>query len=51
VEKTSSANDTTTEVIVLNKDERLEEIARMLGGMTITEQTRAHANEMIAGQG
>jgi len=51
VEKTSRADDTITEVIALNKEERLEEIARMLGGMTITEQTRAHANEMIAGQG
>jgi DNA repair protein RecN (Recombination protein N) len=51
VEKTSRADDTSTDVIVLNRDERLEEIARMLGGMTITEQTRAHANEMIAGQG
>ena len=51
VEKTSGTNSTTTDVIALNKHERLEEIARMLGGMTITEQTRAHANEMIAGQG
>jgi DNA repair protein RecN (Recombination protein N) len=51
VEKTSRADDTSTDVIVLNREERLEEIARMLGGMTITEQTRAHANEMIAGQG
>ena len=50
VEKTSKADDTSTDVVVLNRDERLEEIARMLGGMTITEQTRAHANEMIAGQ-
>jgi DNA repair protein RecN (Recombination protein N) len=51
VEKSSQDKDTTTSVIALNADERLEEIARMLGGMTITEQTRAHANEMIAGQG
>ena len=51
VEKTSKADATSTDVVALNRDERLEEIARMLGGMTITEQTRAHANEMIAGQG
>ncbi len=50
VEKTSRADDTTTDVIALSKPERLEEIARMLGGRTITEQARAHADEMIAGQ-
>ena len=50
VEKTKKANDTSTDVIALSDDERLEEIARMLGGMTITEQTRAHASEMIANQ-
>lgn len=49
VEKTRSIDDTTTSVIALNADERLEEIARMLGGLTITDQTRAHASEMIAG--
>jgi DNA repair protein RecN (Recombination protein N) len=48
VEKTSRHNETSTEVFALNDDERLEEIARMLGGVTITEQTRAHASEMIA---
>ena len=31
---------------VLN-DERVEELARMLGGVTITENTRAHAREML----
>jgi DNA repair protein RecN (Recombination protein N) len=50
VEKTSKANHTTTDVIALNEHQRLEEIARMLGGLTITEQARAHADEMIAGQ-
>lgn len=49
VEKTRSIDDTTTSVIALNEDERLEEIARMLGGLTITDQTRAHASEMIVG--
>ncbi len=49
VEKTSSIDNTTTHVTTLNEAERLEEIARMLGGMTITDQTRAHASEMIAG--
>jgi DNA repair protein RecN (Recombination protein N) len=50
VEKTSKANHTTTDVMALNEHQRLEEIARMLGGLTITEQARAHADEMIAGQ-
>jgi DNA repair protein RecN (Recombination protein N) len=48
VEKTSQQNQTSTEVFALSDDERLEEVARMLGGVTITEQTRAHASEMIA---
>ena len=48
VEKCRHHNATTTEVVSLGKGERLEEIARMLGGLTITDQTRAHASEMIA---
>ena len=48
VEKISQNNATSTEVFVLSDAERLEEVARMLGGVTITEQTRAHAGEMIA---
>ena len=48
VEKSSRGNQTSTAVFALGADERLEEIARMLGGVRITEQTRAHASEMIA---
>ena len=48
VEKNNRQNETSTEVFALNDDERLEEVARMLGGVKITEQTRAHASEMIA---
>ena len=47
VEKTSAQGDTTTGVSALDQDERLEEVARMLGGVKITAQTRAHASEMI----
>lgn len=47
VTKNKTSIDTTTDVVPLNESQRLEEIARMLGGMTITEQTRAHAREMI----
>lgn len=35
---------------VLKQEERVEEIARMLGGAKITETTRKHAAEMLAGQ-
>jgi DNA repair protein RecN (Recombination protein N) len=39
---------TSTEVRLLEKQERVDEIARMLGGKTITDATIAHAEEMIA---
>jgi len=48
VEKSSQQGQTSTAVLALGEDERLEEVARMLGGVRITEQTRAHASEMIA---
>lgn len=47
VNKTKTDDSTRTDVRVLDHQQRLEEIARMLGGMKITEQTRAHAREMI----
>jgi DNA repair protein RecN (Recombination protein N) len=47
VNKSTLAQTTLTQVITLDKDERVEEIARMLGGLKITEQTRAHAREML----
>jgi DNA repair protein RecN (Recombination protein N) len=50
VTKTSDRSETSTEVIPLSDEERLEEVARMLGGVTITAQTRAHASEMLATQ-
>jgi DNA repair protein RecN (Recombination protein N) len=50
VEKVKTIDDTTTNVVPLENDARLEEVARMLGGVVISEQTRAHASEMIAGQ-
>jgi DNA repair protein RecN (Recombination protein N) len=48
VEKTSRQEQTSTRVLALSDEQRLEEVARMLGGVTITEQTRAHASEMLA---
>jgi DNA repair protein RecN (Recombination protein N) len=38
---------TRTRVTVLDADERVEEIARMLGGMKITDASRSHAREML----
>lgn len=34
-------------VVALNHDQRVEEIARMLGGVKLTEATRNHAEEML----
>jgi DNA repair protein RecN (Recombination protein N) len=36
-----------SKVTVLGKEQRVEEIARMLGGVKITETTRKHAAEML----
>jgi DNA repair protein RecN (Recombination protein N) len=47
VSKQTENKNTRTLVEPLNDQQRLEETARMLGGITITEQTRAHASEMI----
>ncbi len=47
--KTKTDSATSTDVIALDSQLRLEETARMLGGITITEQTLAHAREMIGG--
>jgi DNA repair protein RecN (Recombination protein N) len=47
VRKTTRAGKTTTTVRMLDADERVEETARMLGGVKITDQTRAHAAEML----
>jgi DNA repair protein RecN (Recombination protein N) len=38
---------TTTEVAVLDASERVEEVARMLGGETVTDAARRHAREMV----
>ncbi|MYJ94567.1 MAG: DNA repair protein RecN [Proteobacteria bacterium] len=45
--KSAQNESTRTGVQSLSRDERVEELARMLGGVEITERTRAHAEEMI----
>lgn len=49
VAKAADDAQTQTRVAPLADAERIEEIARMLGGREITEQSRAHAREMLAG--
>ena len=48
VNKSTHAETTLTQIIPLNREERVEEIARMLGGLKITEKSRAHARELLA---
>jgi DNA repair protein RecN (Recombination protein N) len=48
VSKQSKGENTRSAVKTLSAEERVEEIARMLGGMTITEQTLSHAREMLS---
>ena len=49
VTKNTSNGKVLSRVAVLGKQERIEEIARMLGGVKITETTRKHAAEMLKG--
>jgi len=48
VNKKSTKNSTKTNIVTLKNEQKTDEIARMLGGITITEQTLSHAREMIA---
>jgi len=43
-----SAGGTVSTVTPLDKSKRVEEVARMLGGLEITATTRKHAKEMLA---
>jgi DNA repair protein RecN (Recombination protein N) len=48
VSKISGDEQTFTNIRPLNKKQRTEEIARMLGGVEITQHTLDHAQEMLA---
>jgi len=48
VSKTQNNGATLSHIQALSTSERVEEIARMLGGIQITETTREHAKEMLA---
>ncbi len=49
VEKRVAGNETLSTVTALPPDERVEEIARMLSGDTVTEAARAAARALLAG--
>lgn len=51
VSKVSSEYGASTTVELLRADERLEEIARMLAGDTVTEEARAAARSLLVGGG
>ena len=48
VQKSSTENSTVSRISVLADAARVDEIARMLGGETITTTTREHARELLA---
>ncbi len=47
VEKNSDTQKTTTTIRLLNANHKIKEIARMLGGLNIGEQTLSHARELL----
>lgn len=49
ISKVSDGAATRTGITRLQKDERISELARMLGGVDITQKTIEHAAEMLAG--
>lgn len=48
VVKITDGRTTRTQIRSLQGDERREEIARMLGGLSVTDKAREHASEMLA---
>ena len=50
VSKSQRAGHAVSRVVRLDPEPRIDEIARMLGGVKIGETTRRHAAEMLAGQ-
>jgi DNA repair protein RecN (Recombination protein N) len=49
VSKAATAGRPVSQIGALDRKARIEELARMLGGMEITETTRKHAREMLTG--
>lgn len=49
VSKQSTGGQTDSQMALLNEEQKVSEIARMLGGLKLTDQTMAHAREMLLG--
>lgn len=47
VEKLQTADDTATQITPLNHTERVQELARLMGGLQITPEGLAHAQKLI----
>lgn len=50
VSKRGAGEGVATELVALNAATRVDELARMLGGLEITAKTRAHARELLTQQ-
>ena len=48
VHKQRGSEETRTAVATLDAEQRIEEVARMLGGLDLTEESLAHARKMLA---
>ena len=49
ISKVTDGKTTRTGLQVLGQEKRVEELARLLGGVEITQKTLDHAAEMLAG--
>ncbi|MDY0234522.1 MAG: DNA repair protein RecN [Gudongella sp.] len=47
IQKSSKNEQTITQVLKLSDEERVDELARLLGGVDVTETTKKHAKEML----
>ncbi|MBR5614886.1 MAG: DNA repair protein RecN [Clostridia bacterium] len=47
IEKNQQGDRTSTSVVPLDKESRVEELARIIGGVTVTDLTRQSAREML----
>ena len=47
VEKIAQKDSTSTRILLLEGPQRVEELARMIGGVELTDTTRSHAREML----
>lgn len=48
IEKEVGEDASSTHIRLLDEAQRVEELSRILGGLTVTETTRSHARELLA---